>query len=604
MTLPRLRVLWLLALGVCPVALAGAEVRIVDGNGGGEGLNDRTAAGPVGGNPGTSVGEQRLIAAQYAAALWSATLGNQVPIAVHVEFNDLDCSGGSAVLGSSGPSMLYGGDRFPAALANEQAGRDLDPGREEIDARFNSRVGRSDCAVTAWYPGLDNAAPPGSTDLATVFLHELAHGLGFIKSSSTFRGRARDGISGLLLSQLAGPDYDAAVRRPLDVSWIGPAVRAAKDAVLDSTDGVLYLPDGGVFPVARARFSQARVSVTAPLVLATDADGGTAIDACQPLTPVAGALVLAERNLQPDGGLVCLVAQRALHAQEAGAAGLLVRHGVPGAGPTAYTGDAGSALTIPVWGVSYEDGATLEQALAAGPTTVRVDGEGRRAGENLAGDVLLYTPSTYSEGSSVGHWDSSATPQSPDGAHHQPPLAQEPGPHPRGAAGRGLVPPVRAEHRGDHARAELLPDAGAPVHRPRGEPRRGHSHRGGARRAPRVRADAGLHRARLPGRPALFAGRPGARYRPDGHRQLRPPGRRALEPLGGVLPLGREPCPTGPQREHHRRRHPGLGLQRHRQRPGWCARAPGGRRLGEPAADGAHSLTLEAIASTAEGARH
>ncbi len=187
-------------------------------------------------------------------------------------------------------------------------------------------------------------------------------------------------------------------------------MRAAKDAVLDSTDGVLYLPDGGVFPVARARFSQARVSVTAPLVLATDADGGTAIDACQPLTPVAGALVLAERNLQPDGGLVCLVAQRALHAQEAGAAGLLVRHGVPGAGPTAYTGDAGSALTIPVWGVSYEDGARLEQALAAGPTTVRVDGEGRRAGENLAGDVLLYTPSTYSEGSSVGHWDSSATP--------------------------------------------------------------------------------------------------------------------------------------------------------------------------------------------------
>ena len=114
----------------------------MNANGSGEGLNDRTAAVPVGGNPGTTIGEQRLIAAQYAAALWSATLGNQVPISIRTEFTDLDCSGGTAVLGASGPTALYDGSRYPAALANERAGRDLDPGREEIDARFNARVGR------------------------------------------------------------------------------------------------------------------------------------------------------------------------------------------------------------------------------------------------------------------------------------------------------------------------------------------------------------------------------------------------------------------------------------------------------------------------------
>ncbi|HEY1418408.1 MAG TPA: peptidase, partial [Myxococcaceae bacterium] len=148
---PLHRATWLAALLVSPVALAGAEIRILDANDSGQGLNDRTPADPVGGNPGTTVGEQRLIAAQYAAALWSATLGNRVPITIRTEFVDLDCSGGTAVLGASGPSALYDDNRYPAALANERAGRDLDPGREEIDSRFNGRVGRSDCGITSWY---------------------------------------------------------------------------------------------------------------------------------------------------------------------------------------------------------------------------------------------------------------------------------------------------------------------------------------------------------------------------------------------------------------------------------------------------------------------
>ncbi len=406
----RLRPLLAASLLVSPVVLAGAEIRIVDGNGSGEGLNDTTPAEPVGGNPGTSVGEQRLMSAQYAAALWSATLGNRVPISIRTEFVDLDCSGGTAVLGASGPSALYDDNRYPAALANERAGQDLDPGREEIDSRFNAKVGRSDCGITAWYSGLDNLAPAGTTDLTSVFLHEMAHGLGFIKSATSFREQARDDTSGVLLSQLSSTDYDAAIRRPFGVSWVGPAVRADKDAVLDRTDGLMRLPDGRTFPLARARFGPGHVSLSAPMVMAQDADGGTLNDACNPLLPTPGALVLAERGVRSDAGLFCLVSQRALNAQAAGAVGLVVRPSQSGTGPTSYTGDAGPGLTIPVWGISADDGTSLEGYLAQGGELVSVDGDGRRAGENLAGDVLLYTPSTFSDGSSVGHWDSSASP--------------------------------------------------------------------------------------------------------------------------------------------------------------------------------------------------
>jgi hypothetical protein len=396
MTVPRLRVLWLLALGVCPVALAGAEVRIVDGNGGGEGLNERTAAAPVGGNPGTSVGEQRLIAAQYAAALWSATLGNQVPIAVHVEFSDLDCSGGSAVLGSSGPCMLYGGDKFPAALANEQAGRDLDPGREEIDARFNSRLGRPDCAVTSWYPGLDNAAPPGSTDLASVFLHELAHGLGFIKSSSSFRNRARDGTSGLLLSQLAGPDYDAAIRRPRTSAKVGPAVRPGRTRPRQHRR-VLYLPDGASSG-GPGSVSASHGSAWPPCCSPPTRTGATSC--CLPARP-RQALVLAER-LRADGGWSASSPARSM-PRRPGRWGFWSARGCRHRA-TAYR--RWTALTIRC-GASPTDGAQLERRSPPGPTAVA----------STAGDGVRAKPRwrraaprrAYSEGSAWGTGTRGAT---------------------------------------------------------------------------------------------------------------------------------------------------------------------------------------------------
>jgi hypothetical protein len=52
-----------------PLAL-GATIVIVNGNAAGVGFNDPTPVAPVGGNPGTTLGQQRLNAFEYAASLW------------------------------------------------------------------------------------------------------------------------------------------------------------------------------------------------------------------------------------------------------------------------------------------------------------------------------------------------------------------------------------------------------------------------------------------------------------------------------------------------------------------------------------------------------
>ena len=68
----------LLAALVCAapaVASANATIIIINNDGPGEGFNDATPATPVGGNAGTTLGEQRLIAFTHAASIWSAVGG-------------------------------------------------------------------------------------------------------------------------------------------------------------------------------------------------------------------------------------------------------------------------------------------------------------------------------------------------------------------------------------------------------------------------------------------------------------------------------------------------------------------------------------------------
>src|SRR5688500_1828488 len=81
-----------------------ATIEIVNGDLPGEGFNDPSPATPVGGNPGTTIGAQRLFVFQHAASIWGGILPSAITIRVGASFNPLTpCDTASGVLGSAGP---------------------------------------------------------------------------------------------------------------------------------------------------------------------------------------------------------------------------------------------------------------------------------------------------------------------------------------------------------------------------------------------------------------------------------------------------------------------------------------------------------------------
>ena len=100
------------------------------------GFNDPTPAAPVGGNGGTTVGAQRLIAYQKALELWGKTLASNATIVVQGSFARISCTATGGTLAQAGAIQIFA--NFPnapldyhwygVALANAIAGADLTPG--------------------------------------------------------------------------------------------------------------------------------------------------------------------------------------------------------------------------------------------------------------------------------------------------------------------------------------------------------------------------------------------------------------------------------------------------------------------------------------------
>ncbi|HET6647062.1 MAG TPA: PA domain-containing protein [Pyrinomonadaceae bacterium] len=412
-------------------AFASATIVIVNLDGPGEGFNDPTPAAPVGGNPGTTLGQQRLIAFQHAADIWGANLDSNTTIRIQAAFNPL----APGVLGSAGATFvfrdfggvgLFPGAEFPAtwygsALADKRAGTELNPGFNDINAQFSSNFN--------FYLGLDNnhGAQP---DLVVVLLHEFAHGLNFqtFVNSSTganFAGftdiyarHLLDTTNGLHWHEMTQAQRQAAATKFGRIVWDGATVTAAVPSVLSfgSPEVRILTPAAiaGAYQFGTAAFGAPLSSpgITAQVIDAQDeanAAGPTTTDACTPLTnagAVAGKIALVERGM-------CTFARKARTVEDAGAIGMIIYNNLANVnGPP--PGMAGDATVIPqptITSVSLTraDGLLVLAQVPTG-TTARLSVDLTiRAGADAAGRARLYAPFPVAPGSSISHYDTAAS---------------------------------------------------------------------------------------------------------------------------------------------------------------------------------------------------
>jgi len=118
---------------------------------------------------------------QAAVDVWSANFASNVPVTIDASWGRTASFG---VLGSARPGNYFAGFDgapdaslwYPSALANALAGKDLDPGNPEMVIQVNS--------MATWDTRNDGAPRSNEYDLESVFLHEMAHGLGFLSTDS------------------------------------------------------------------------------------------------------------------------------------------------------------------------------------------------------------------------------------------------------------------------------------------------------------------------------------------------------------------------------------------------------------------------------------
>jgi hypothetical protein len=431
------------SLAACAVAsslsvgVAAANIVINNVDPPGAGLNDPTPATPVGGNNGTTVGEQRLNAFQFAAEKWGATVESDVTVIVQASFSPLNCGPASGVLGAAGPLQIFAdfpgagiaGTWYHAALSNAQAGFDLaagppDPGllqppfNDDIVAFFNANLGSPGCLeASGWYYGFDGNEATNEIDFTAVVTHEIAHGLGFSEFADEATGALIAGLPGIYARYMLDTgqgkivaDMTDGERLQAQVSgdnlvWIGDSVTVAAPSVLGPKPSIRILRPKtieGTVAVQQASFGPPLTlggGTTGQVVLADDTEG-VPTDACEPIqNKLDGKIALIDR-----GG--CAFTTKVLNAQAAGAKGAMVANNQPG-GP-APMGGFSPLVTIPSVGITLEQGIAFR---AAGKANVKlVLDSSKLAGANDDGLVQLYAPNPVQPGSSKSHWDTSATP--------------------------------------------------------------------------------------------------------------------------------------------------------------------------------------------------
>lgn len=432
---------------VCAVVLAPAPVSaqativIVNVNAAGVGFNDPTPAAPVGGNPGTTLGDQRLNAFQYAASIWAARLNSGVEIKIRAQFSALSCTATGAVLGSAGARTVHANFSgapisatwYSQALANSLFGSDLDTTFEDINANFNVNLGNPGCLESSgWYLGFDNNHGT-LIDLPAVLLHEFGHGLGFQTFTSGTTGNylgtspnafpsvwdhlLYDNTQALDWTQMTAAQRVTSAINFRKLVWIGPEVTSKAPQVLGIGMPLLVASApaslAGDYNVGTASFGPALSSpgVTGEVMPFVSQVGGTG-PGCDPFNAMNVAAVSGKIALIDRG--TCTFAIKVKNAQNAGAKGVIIANNAAGSAPG--LGGADPTITIPTVSLSQADAQKFKDFLKFRSrtrsglfVTLGVDATVLTGADRL-GRLLMYTPNPFQSGSSVSHFDTIALP--------------------------------------------------------------------------------------------------------------------------------------------------------------------------------------------------
>lgn len=441
-----------LLLGVATLAGVGtaqaaATIVINNTNAAGVGFNDPTPATlPAPGNPGVTIGQQRLFAFTYAANIWGATLTSNIPIVINASMTPLACTATSATLGSAGatsafrnfPNAPFQNTLYSYALANKIANVYLGTNNAaQITASFNSNLGlNANCLPgRTWYLGLDGQHGL-NIDFIAVLLHEMGHGLGFQTFTNGSTGAYLAGQPAIwdhflydATNNVNWVNATAAQRVASAISvdklvWSGPLVNSLVPSVLrQGLPGVAISgPQAGALGgttllAGEASFGPAptQLGVMAdvmPVVTPTTSAGITGLG-CGPLTVNDAKAVQSRIALIPRGD--CGFAVKAKNAQLAGAIGVLISDNVAGSPPPGL-GGTDPTVTIPAVRITLADGNLLREAVKKRSRTgsgvvARIALFGTQiAGADTLGRIKMFAPNPFQGGSSVSHYDTTATP--------------------------------------------------------------------------------------------------------------------------------------------------------------------------------------------------
>jgi PA domain. len=404
-------------------AFANAHFVIQNTNAAGVGFNDTTPVAPVGGNTGTTIGQQRLNVFQKAVDIWGALIDSKVDIIIDASFASLTCTSNSGTLGQAGATKIFRNfDNAPqqnvwyvVALANALAGRDLNGGGPSIHAQFNSDLDTPNClGGRGWYYGFDTNHGT-QEDLLVVLLHELGHGLGFASVTngttgamnsdfpSTFEQHMLDTTSGIHWSQMTNDQRLTSSINDQKVVWDGASTTAAALKFLDPKPSLSILSPASLsksYQISAANFGQHLTvgGLNGTVAAATPSNGCTAITNG---SAIAGRIALIDFG-------ACPTITKVKNAQLAGATAVIIASNTLGGAPPLDGIDP--TITIPSIGITQSDGAAIRAALPSTVNALLFLDATIVAGADLSGHPKLYVPAVFQGGSSISHFDTSATP--------------------------------------------------------------------------------------------------------------------------------------------------------------------------------------------------